>query len=149
MPVGLGRPASCAPGYVRPDYARLQADLDAARARWKAAGLRNYRYDFARIAAPLRLPDVTVTVTGGRVQSIEGDGTQGLSPSSLNAGPVEALFLEAARALNYQRAQPCATLRLGFDARDGHPTAFYSGSQLSPMADGFGEWHVTSFSARP
>lgn len=143
-------PQSCAPGVMQPSFARLEAELNAARTRWKAARLQNYRYDFARIAAPLRFPDVAVAVEGGRVVTVTSvDSLAPTLPEGLTVGPVEALFLEITRALTYQRAQPCADLQVTYDAVDGHPLTFYSGSRFSPLADGFAEWRVTNFSARP
>lgn len=149
---GVGGPGSqgCGPEFVQPDYARLEGQLDAARARWKAAKLQDYRYDFARIAAPLRLPDVTVTVEAGRVSNVVSlDPLEQVPPEGLTVGPVEALFLEITQAITFGRAQPCAALRVSYDAADGHPLTFYSGTRFSPLADGFAEWRVTNFSARP
>ncbi|CAM3573347.1 hypothetical protein DESA109040_16865 [Deinococcus saxicola] len=132
-----------------PDFARLDSELQTARLRWKMANLQNYRYEFARIAAPLRFPDVTVSVRGGKLQGVTFKNPAEATPSlPLNAGPVEALFLEVTRALAYQKAQPCADLRVTYDAVNGHPTTSYSGSQISPLADGNAEWRVTKFSAR-
>ncbi|CAM4182756.1 DUF6174 domain-containing protein [Deinococcus marmoris] len=148
IPVGPAA-QTCAPGYVRPDFARLEAELKTARALWKAAGIQNYSYDFARIAAPVRFPDVTVTVEGGRIKAVVSQGPlEQRLPEGLNVGPVEALFLEITRAITYQRSQPCADLRVTYSAADGHPTTSYSGSQFSPLADGNAEWRVTKFSAR-
>ncbi|GGL73786.1 hypothetical protein GCM10010840_09830 [Deinococcus aerolatus] len=124
--------------------------MKTARTRWKAARLQNYRYDFARIAAPLRFPDVTVSVEGGRVATVMSvDSLAPDLPGGLTVGPVEALFLEITQAITYQRAQPCADLRVTYDAVDGYPRTFYSGSRFSPLADGYAEWRVTNFSARP
>lgn len=141
---------SCAPWYMPPDFDRLDSELQTARLRWKLANLQHYRYDFARIAAPLRFPDVTVRVKGGKLKGVTfKNPAEANAPAPLNAGPMEALFLEVTRALAYQKAQPCADLRVTYDAKDGHPTTFYSGSGFSPFADGNAEWRVTNFSARP
>jgi hypothetical protein len=146
--IGPGAQA-CAPGSMPPDFARLDSELQTARLRWKMANVQNYRYDFARIAAPVRFPDVTVTVKVGKLQGITFRNPAEATPSlPLRAGPVEALFLEVTRALSYQMAQPCADLRVTYDAADGHPTTFYSGSRFSPFADGYAEWRVTKFTAR-
>ena len=149
---GVGGPGfqNCGPDFVQPNYARLEEQLNTARARWKAAKLQTYRYDFARIAAPVRLPDVTVSVQGGRVTNVASLNPLEQAPSGgFTVGPVEALFLEITRAITFQRAQPCADLRVSYDAADGHPLTIYSGSRYSPVADGFAEWRVTNFSARP
>ncbi|MFC6591725.1 hypothetical protein ACFP81_06665 [Deinococcus lacus] len=39
-------PVACAPGYTRPNWAQLRADLDEARARWQAAGPQTYAVQF-------------------------------------------------------------------------------------------------------
>lgn len=148
IPIGLGS-QGCAPGYMAPDFARLDSELQTARLRWKMANLQQYRYDFARIAAPLRFPDVTVTVKTGKLQGVAfKNPAEATASPPMGAGPMETLFLEVTRALGYQKAQPCADLRVTFDAVDGHPTTFYSGSRFSPIADGYAEWRVTGFTAR-
>lgn len=124
--------------------------MKAARARWKAAGIQTYRYDFGRTAAPVRYPDVRVTVVAGQIKAIAPQNPfENILADRLNVGPVSALFTEITRAIAYQRSQPCASLRVTYDPKNGHPTTFYSGSQFSPQADGNAEWRVTGFSARP
>ncbi len=148
IPVGFGT-QTCAPGYMPPDFARLDSELQTARIRWKTANLQGYRYSFARIAAPVRYPDVTVTVRGGKLQGVAfRNPAEATASPPLGAGPMETLFLEVTRALSYQKAQPCADLRVTYDAVDGHPTTLYSGSRFSPIADGYAEWRVTGFTAR-
>ncbi|MDV6375499.1 DUF6174 domain-containing protein [Deinococcus arenicola] len=149
IPFGMGA-QTCAPGHVQPNFARLESELKAARTRWKAARIQNYGYDFARIAAPVRYPNVRVKVVRGRITDIAPQNPlENIDTDRLHIGPVEALFSEIARAITYQRNQPCADLRVTYNAADGHPTTFYSGSRFSPQADGSAEWRVTNFSARP
>lgn len=135
----------CVPGYSRPDFTVLERDLAAARARWQAAGVRDYRYDFAQVAAPLRFPAVRVTVRGGAVASVERLPGESGEPSAQARGTVEARFADVAQVLRGQRKQACPVVEVEYDAQDGHPTRLYSGSGAANVADGWGEWRVTGF----
>lgn len=135
----------CVPGYVRPDLARMQTELTAARARWQAAGVRDYSYDFRQIASPVLFPTVRVTVRGGAVQGVALVAGQTGEPSAQARATVEGRFTDIAGALSYQRTQPCPLLQVTYDARDGHPTRLSSGTGEVNVADGDGEWTLTNF----
>ncbi|MFB9995271.1 DUF6174 domain-containing protein [Deinococcus oregonensis] len=139
---------ACVEGYTRPDFARLQADLSAARARWQAAALPNYAYDFAQYSLPVRFPAVRVTVSGGAVQGVALKAGEEGEPSAQARATVEGLFQNIADALAYQQGQPCPAVEAEYDAQDGHPTRLYSGIKEANIADGEGEWNVTGFERR-
>lgn len=139
---------ACAEGYTRPDFARLQADLSAARARWQAAAISNYSYDFAQYALPVRFPAVRVTVSGGAVQSVALKAGEEGEPSAQARATVEDLFQNIADALAYQQGQPCPAVETEYSVQDGHPTRLYSGIKEANSADGEGEWNVTGFERR-
>lgn len=137
--------ALCRADYLRPSFARLDADLASARARWAAQHIRTYSYDFAQVAAPVRYPAVRVTVRPGAAPVVvtlpgeEGD------PGGQAGGTVETRFAQVAQALASWRTQPCAEVRVTYDRTTGVPLTFYGGSGLANIADGFGEWRVTNF----
>lgn len=135
----------CVPGYVRPDLARMQTELNAARARWQAAGVRDYSYDFRQIASPVLFPAVRVTVRGGTVQGVALVAGQTGQPSEQSRATVEDRFTNIAGALEYQRSQPCPLLEVTYDPQDGHPTRLSSGTGELNVADGDGEWTLTNF----
>lgn len=140
-----GAPFGCRPGYVRPDFRALNAQLTQARARWAAQGLRDYRYDLNQIAAPVLFPGTRVTVQAGRVTGVALTlGAQG-APSPLAARTMEARFAEMAATLTAQRNTPCPLVQQSFDPVLGYPTRFASGLGDAGLADGFGEWRLTSF----
>ncbi|MDB5045750.1 MAG: hypothetical protein JWQ08_1800 [Deinococcus sp.] len=144
-----GQPAvACVEGYTRPDFARLQADLSAARARWQAAAISNYAYDFAQYSLPVRFPAVRVTVSGGAVQSVALKAGEQGEPSAQARATVDGLFQNIADALAYQQAQPCPEIQAEYDVQDGHPTRLFSGTEEANVADGEGEWNVTGFERR-
>jgi hypothetical protein len=140
--------ALCVDGYTRPDFARLQADLSAARARWQAAAISDYAYDFAQYSLPVRFPTVRVTVSGGAVQSVTLKAGEEGEPSAQARATVEGLFQNIADALAYQQGQPCPAVETAYDAQDGHPARLYSGIKEANSADGEGEWNVTGFERR-
>lgn len=139
---------ACAEGYTRPDFARLKADLSAARTRWQAAAISDYAYDFAQYSLPVRFPTVRVTVSGGAVQRVALKAGQEGEPSAQARATVEGLFQNIADALAYQRGQPCPAVETDYDAQNGHPTRLYSGIKEANSADGEGEWNVTGFARR-
>ena len=140
--------AACVEGYTRPDFARLQTDLSAARARWQAAAISNYAYDFAQYALPVRFPAVRVTVSGGAVQGVALKAGEEGEPSAQARATVGDLFQNIADALAYQQAQPCPEIEGEYDVQDGHPTRLFSGTEEANVADGEGEWNVTGFERR-
>ncbi|GHF56526.1 hypothetical protein HNQ07_003667 [Deinococcus metalli] len=136
-------PRACRDGYVRPDFAALTRQLRAARARWAAAGVRDYTYDLHQIAAPVLFPDTRVSVRAGRaVSSAILPGQEG-APNQLARKTVEERFDDIARTLSLRRAAPCPEVRVSFDPRSGYPTHFYSGLGDAGIMDGFGEWTLT------
>ncbi|GMA13867.1 hypothetical protein E5F05_17500 [Deinococcus metallilatus] len=135
----------CVSGYTRPDFAALERDLAAARAKWKAANVRDYSYDFAQIAAPVLLPTTRVTVRGGTVQGVRLVAGQTGQPSAQARATIEDRFASIAQALAAQKDRPCPAAQAEYDPRDGHPTRFYSGSREADIADGWGEWKITNF----
>ncbi|UBV41840.1 DUF6174 domain-containing protein [Deinococcus taeanensis] len=139
-----GATFGCRPGYVRPDFRALNAQLTQARARWAAQGLRDYRYDLKQIAAPVLFPGTRVTVQAGRVTGVAlTPGAQG-AHSPLAARTMEARFAEMAATLTAQNAA-CPLVQQSFDPVLGYPTRFASGLGDAGLADGFGEWRLTSF----
>ncbi|ANE43102.1 DUF6174 domain-containing protein [Deinococcus puniceus] len=142
------QPAACVDSYTRPDFARLNADLGAARTRWQAAAPSTYAYDFAQYALPVRFPAVRVTVSGGAVQSVAVKAGEQGEPSAQARATVEDLFQNIADALAYQQGQPCPEIEAEYDAQDGHPTRLFSGTEEANVADGEGEWNVTGFERR-
>ncbi|WP_216327257.1 DUF6174 domain-containing protein [Deinococcus aestuarii] len=146
--VPVGGPAQvgpCAPGYVRPDFAVLERDLAAARARWTAAGVRDYSHDFAQVSAPLRFPTVRVSVRGGMAQAVRLAPGETGEPGAQARATVEDRFANIAQALEGQREQPCPAVEVEYDGRDGHPTRFSSATRQANVADGEGEWRITNF----
>jgi len=140
-----GASAGCVPGYVRPDFARLERELAAARARWTAARVRDYRYDFRQIAAPVLFPTVRVTVRGGVVQGVALVAGQTGEPSPQARATVEGRFTQIAQALAFQRSQPCPAVEVTYDRANGYPTRLYTAPRDLNVADGDGEWTVTNF----
>lgn len=143
--VGPAASAGCVPGYVRPDFAALERELSAARARWRAAGVRDYRYDFRQVAAPVLFPTVRVSVRGGAVQGVTLVAGQTGQPSTQARATVEERFAQIAGALTFQRAQPCPAVEVAYDRGDGHPTRLYTAPRDLNVADGDGEWTLTNF----
>ncbi|WP_102126915.1 DUF6174 domain-containing protein [Deinococcus planocerae] len=146
--VPVGGPAQvgqCAPGYVRPDFAALEQGLAAARARWTAAGIRDYSHDFSQVSAPVRFPTVRVSVRGGMAQAVKLAPGETGEPGAQARATVEDRFANIAQALEGQRQQPCPAVEIEYDARDGHPTRFFSGTRQANVADGEGEWRITNF----
>lgn len=144
-PVGTAPQPACRDGYMRPDLAALTRDLAAARARWSATGLRDYTYDLRQIAAPVLFPDTRVTVRAGRaVGTTILPGQEG-TPNPLARQTMEQRLDDIARTLAFQRGRTCPEVRVTFDAQTGHPTYLYSGLGDAGIADGFGEWTVTTF----
>ncbi len=147
---GGGAPPSrqvvCAPGYVRPDFAALERELAAARARWAGARPPTYWYDFEQVAAPVMFPPVRVAVGGGAVREVLPLVTDGGSPPPLAPATVEDRFEQIAQTLILVRRQPCPVVEAEYDLRLGYPTRLYSGSGEANIADGWGEWRVTNFS---
>ncbi|MFC5849026.1 DUF6174 domain-containing protein [Deinococcus petrolearius] len=137
--------ALCRADYVRPSFARLEADLASARARWAAQRARAYRYDFAQVAAPVRYPAVRVTVRPGAAPAIAVLPGEVGDPGGQAGGTVEARFAQVAQALASWRTQPCPEVRVTYDRVTGVPLTFYGGSGLANIADGYGEWRVTNF----
>ena len=135
----------CAPGYVRPDFRALERELTVARVKWAGARVKNYRYDFAQIAAPVLFPTARVTVRLGRVQGAAlAPGQQGEIGDQARA-TVEERFAAVAQTLRLQQGQKCPFVEAEYDAVDGHPVRLYSGSRAANVADGWGEWRVTNF----
>ncbi|MBB5235112.1 DUF6174 domain-containing protein [Deinococcus budaensis] len=144
-PAVPGASAGCVPGYVRPDFAALERELNAARARWRAAGVRDYRYDFRQVAAPVLFPTVRVTVRGGAVRDVVLVAGQTGEPSAQARATVEERFVQIAQALAFQRAQPCPAVEVTYDREDGHPTRLSTAPRDLNVADGDGEWTLTNF----
>ena len=143
---GGGRaPNACRADYVRPSFARLDADLASARARWAAQHIRAYSYDFAQVASPVRYPAVRVTVRPGAAPVVAVLAGEEGDPGGQAGGTVETRFAQVAQALASWRTQPCAEVRVTYDRATGVPLTFYGGSGLANIADGYGEWRVTNF----
>lgn len=139
------RQVVCAPGYVRPDFAALERELAAARARWVAAGIRTYRYEFRQVAAPVLFPTVLVLVFDRTVREVTlAPGESGPLPPLARA-TVEGRFDQIAQTLAVQRGQPCPVAEAEYSAAEGYPTRLYSGTGAANVADGWGEWTVTRF----
>lgn len=148
---GAGGPAvtplntTCRADYVRPDFTALSRQLQAARARWAATGVRSYRYDVRQVAAPVLFPETRVTVTNGRVTSAVLKPGEAGEPNRLARQTVEQRFAAIAQTLAYQRPNRCPEVRVSYDPARGYPTALYSGMGDGGIADGYGEWTVTNF----
>lgn len=135
VPLSVG---GCAPDYVRPDFRALERGLALARLKWATAKVKNYRYDFAQIAAPVAFPTARVTVKAGLVQGVGlAPGEQGEIGGQARA-TVEARFAAIAETLRLQRGQKCPAVEVAYDPTDGHPTRLYSGSRAANIADGWG-----------
>lgn len=145
-PTGVRPPAQgCRPDYVRPDFAALTRQLQLARARWAATGIRDYTYDVHQIAAPVLFPDTRVTVVNGRaVGSAVKPGQEG-DPTPLSLKTVEGRFDDIASTLAYRRGTRCPEVTIRYDPQRGYPTYLYSGMGDAGIMDGFGEWTVSNF----
>lgn len=138
----LGLGSACRAGFVRPDLARLAAELKEARERWEKSGARRsgYTYALTRVAAPVLLPKVTVTVwPDGRVTTRPEQVAGG------HPGTVESLFAEVARGLTYARTQPCVSLKVRYSAAWGLPTDYTVADERKGLADANSSWTLRNF----
>ena len=135
----------CRSDYSRPDFAALQRDLSAARARWQTAGIQNYRYDFTQFAAPVSFPPIRVTVMGSVVTNTEIVDDSAAPPPTNPGNTVLERFNIIASSFALAQTGKCQQLSVTYDASDGHPLNLSSGSAERGIADGFGEWTITNF----
>lgn len=138
-------PQGCRADYVRPDFAALSRQLQAARARWAAQGPRSYTYDVHQIAAPVLFGDMRVTVRAGRAVAADPMPGQEAGPNPLALRSMEQRFGDIAQTLAYQRTTRCPDVQVAYDGKLGHPTRLYSGRGDNGIADGFGEWTLSRF----
>ncbi|GGK22297.1 hypothetical protein GCM10008955_14760 [Deinococcus malanensis] len=120
----------------------LNRQLQAAQAKWAAAGLRNYTYDLRQLAAPVLFPEVRITVRNSRrtsLKPVQGDVMVALP---MTAGPMEERFATVRQTLRAQQQTRCPDLKLRFDPALGYPTLVYSGTAEANVADGYGEWSI-------
>ena len=143
---GLGNLVNgCRSDYSQPNFAALQRDLSAARARWQTAGIQDYRYDFTQFAAPVGFPPLRVTVMDGVVTKTENldDPAELLPPNS--GITVQGRFDSIASSITSAQSGKCQELTVTYDAADGHPLKLLGGTALRGIADGFGQWEISNF----
>lgn len=138
---GLVEPSPCVSTYVRPDVAALTRDLNAAKARWQAAGTANYTYTQHSTGFAPDLP-LTVTVRAGQVVAVSPEGQTSL-------GTVEDMFGAISQDIAGIPATDCYVVRASYDPADGHPTELSVSIERRQIADGFGGWRITAFAAAP
>lgn len=139
-------PNGCQPGFVQPSAAALTRELNAARARWAASGIRTYRYTFSQVAAPVRFPATEVTVSAGRVLSARPT-EPGEASAQARRASVEGLFTFIEQSVAYARTEPCTEIRVTY-ARAGYPLTWSTEPRRLNIADGNGFWAVTGFTRR-
>jgi hypothetical protein len=141
--------ASC--GLLEPDpWADRQAELDANRAVWEAAGITSYTYELRRLCYCVLAGDLTVTVADRAVVAVErADGGPIPASERHHVETIEDLFAIIQDAID-ERAFRYA---VEFDAELGYPTVVdldpirnvvdeevrYEASDLVPLVP-FDEW---------
>jgi Family of unknown function (DUF6174) len=131
--------------YQRPEFTALAQTVVRAQAAWTAAGIQDYRYDFAQSLEPISLPVVRVTVRHGQVVSTETLTQTPPGNPVTNAGRTfEALFAEAEQTVGSASQGKCRELALSFDSADGHPLDAHFGTAEAGIVDGSGGWAVSN-----
>ncbi|ULH16586.1 DUF6174 domain-containing protein [Deinococcus sp. KNUC1210] len=141
---GYNQLNGCRSYYQRPDFTALQQNLTAARARWQAADIQDYRYDLASFVVEGDPSSVRMIVKGGRVASVEllGASVGGQAPAGQT---IDALLTYLSDSLSSSGKSPCLDLAVSFDAADGHPLSASSVNALDSIQDGGGGFSVSNF----
>lgn len=128
----------CVANYVAPDLTQLKSDLNTAKARWQAANLNSYSYNYTQYGwgGPYH-----VTVQNDSVISVTSVA-DGHSVSDLTLfKTIPELFAEIDYALNH--TGKCTALKFTFDQQKGYPTSGNSSEAAEPiMVGAFTFWTV-------
>lgn len=99
-------------------YAALQAELDANRAKWAAAGINSYEYHYERVCFCPPASGV-VRVEQGRVVSVLLDESPGrVSTDTADFPTIEELFAGIQASIDANHA----SIEVEFDPALGYPT---------------------------
>jgi hypothetical protein len=115
-------PREAGPGDPTAEGDTTRAALDAARARWEAAGLADYRFTFGNSCfcpEDVRGP-FTITVRDGAVQEVRFQG-RAVAADPDRHPTVDGLFDRLAAAFD----RGADTVRITYDDALGYPAAAY------------------------
>ncbi|WP_420595241.1 DUF6174 domain-containing protein [Deinococcus sp.] len=116
-----------------------QLELNRARLKWLEAKLKDYSYDYHRVA--LVGYDIKITVKAGQYQGFEPlfpDDAFTLDQASFYRGTVDGVFAEIQEALSADRSTDCSGIELIYDATYGYPTLFRIEDTTPDVADDSG-----------
>ena len=141
---GYNQLNGCYSYYERPNFAALAQDLTTARARWKAAGIQDYRYDVNYFVIEGNPSALRITVKGGKVASVEvlGKSSGGQAPTGQT---IDDLLTNLSGYISASGSQPCLYLTASFDIADGHPLSASYRNALDRIQDGGGGYSVSNF----
>ena len=142
----------CNPGYSRPNFAALQAEVSRNKQLWISKNVQSYEYTYQGTGFG-RYGPFRVTVNAGVVTQIKS------VPDPLNPGRelnpptvLEPFLMEQVVAdLERSIAVPgdCATAVFTFDATYGFPKTADFTDQTRNLMDGFGGYRIDDFAVIP
>lgn len=127
----------CDAQYVAPNVAQLRADLTAAKAKWAAAGIHNYQFDYTQVPG------------GGTIRiTVKDDSVAGTSPAAApGVYTVDQLFGEIEYNLNH--LSKCQSVTYTYDAQRGYPIQGNSVDHALPAKTGnFSNFKVENLTAQ-
>lgn len=129
----------CASNYQAPDFAKLDAELSAAKTKWAAANIQNYTFVYDRFMAPAGARDQKVVVRNGKIDT---------SASSTEWTPrtMDELLADVTSSISNAKVNKCRQVSATYDASDGHLLTWNSGVFIKGVQDGFGSLIVKAFS---
>ncbi len=147
-PTALVAPSTqgCDVGFQQLSPAALLANLQAARRRWRAAGLPAYHFTLNVFNVPEGLTRTDITVNAqGHLRAVPHDG-QPASRLALSAS-VPGLFSSIQASLSLVQRTACLDVAATY-ATDGHPQGLSVSLRRPGIRDGEAFWTVTNFIRR-
>jgi hypothetical protein len=136
--------SSCNPGYSKPDFAALNADIASHKQIWLRKGIKTYAYTVWTAQEPNGSWSARVTVTNGVVTSaVESSqpATPGFTGSLLDANfaPLQPWSMQS----------QCESVQITFHPTYGFITSTTRSDQTKGLVDGVVSSGISNFTTTP